>query len=87
MIFSSPPLLTHLIDTNDQRNGNKQRHNTRNSFTPMRPHSGGSMPTSSKYLSTILAGKRPRAEVLEEEDELDADEPLAPNTTEREQIE
>jgi len=44
--------------------------------------------TSSKYLSTILAGKRPRGEALEEEkDEPDADEPLAPNTTEREQVE
>jgi len=46
------------------------------------------MATSSKYLSTILAGKRPKAEALEEEeDELDADEPLAPNTMEREQVE
>jgi len=38
--------------------------------------------TSPKDLSTVLVRKRPRAE-----DELDADEPLAPNTTEREQIE
>lgn len=42
-------------------------------------------PKNLSSVSTVLAGKRPRAEALEEEE--DEDEPLAPNTTEREQIE
>jgi len=41
--------------------------------------------TPPKDLSTVLVRKCPRAE--SPEDELDADEPLAPNTMEREQIE
>ena len=102
MIPSSPPpplTLPPHIDANDQRNNSTM--GTRMGIKPEalllldaptqpRKYTGPSA-TSPKDLfsvSTVLTGKRPRAEALEEEEvELDADEPLAPNMTESEQIE
>ena len=99
MIPSSPPppplTLPPYIDANDQRNNST---GTPKGITPeaLLPLDAPTQPrgpsaTSPKgrsSVSTVLTGKRPRAEALEEEeDELDAEEPLAPNMTESEQIE
>ena len=101
MIPSSPPPLTlpPHIDANDQRNNSTT--GTRKGIKPEalllldaptqpRKYTGPSAtsPKDLSSVSTVLTGKRPRAEALEEEeDELDADEPLAPDMTESEQIE
>ena len=101
MVPSSPPSLTlpPHIDANDQHNHSTT--GTRKCITPeaLLPFDAPTQPrkytgpsaTSPKDLSsvsTVLTGKRPRADALEEEEvKLDADEPLASNMTESEQIE